>query len=202
MNTFGKGWSTETPLLTRYHSTCAFKVALITIFLSSFGWLEQSVAAGSPLDIGLEDARGTLLEIKDRHRVALLISRSSVINASESDDPIVAEALASEPGEARRRHRYAYASVARKLNEYMRKYRSMRPVYEIAQADFIIYFKLVEYRRLLNGYYPYGELFIIVTPPPEERRPARVIWKTREVSFADDAVRDFLKELKRVRGER
>ena len=78
----------------------------------------------------------------------------------------------------------------------------MRPVYEIAQADFIIYFKLVEYRQLLNGFYPYGELFVIVNPRPEERRTARVIWRTKKVRFADDAVRDFLKELKRVRDER
>ena len=202
MKPSGKGWSTHTRLLPRYHSLCTSKAALVvTIFLGSFGWPELSVAATSALNPGIEETQGTLLEIKDRHRIALLILRSSVIDVSESDDPVVAEALAAEPREARR-HRHAYGSITRKLNEYIRKYRSLRPVNEIAQADFIIYFKLVEYRRLLNGYYPYGELFIIVNPRPEERRPARVIWKTKKVTFAEDAVRDFLKQLRRVRGER
>ena len=190
--------------LTLHHSHCAARVALLAMFLGflgSFGWLELSVAARSPLNIGIEDAPGTLGEIKDRHRVALLITKSSLLDASGSDDPIVAEALAAEPREARR-HRYPYRLITRKLNEYMRKYRSMRPVYEIAQADIIIYFKLVEYRRLLNGVYPYGELFVIVNPRPEELRPARVIWKTKKVTFAEDAVKDFVKELKRVREER
>lgn len=190
--------------LTLHHSPGASKIALLAMylgFLGSFGWLELSVAARSPLNIGIEDAPGTLVEIKDRHRVALLISRSSVLDASGSDDPIVAEALAAKPRESLK-HRLAYGVISRKLNGYMRKYRSMRPVYEIAQADIIIYFKLVEYRRLLNGVYPYGELFVIVNPRPEELRPARVIWKTKKVTFAEDAVKDFVKELKRVRQER
>lgn len=202
MKTLAKGWSPGTALLTRYRSPGALKAVLVvTTFLGSFGWLEVSTAANSPLNTGIEDTQGTLLEIKDRHRIALLVRRSSVINISDSDDPVVAEALASEPREARR-HRHAYGSIARKLNEYIRKYRSLHPVNEIAQADFIIYFKLVEYRRVLNGYYPYGELFIIVNARPEEQRTARVIWKTKKVTFAEDAVKDFLKELKRVRGER
>ena len=173
----------------------------MAIFLGACGWLEQSAAAKSPLNIEVEEALESLVEIKDSQRFALLVKRSSVISVSESDDPIVAEALAAEPKESTR-HRYAYGSIARKLNDYIRKYRSLRPVYEIEQADFVIYFKLVEYRRLLNGFYPYGELFVIVNPRPDERRRARVIWKTKKVMFANDAVRDFLKELKRVRDER
>lgn len=187
--------------LPRLH--CAFRVALLAIFFScpsSFGGSVHSVAAKSPLNVRIED-HGTLVEIKDRHRVALLISRSSVLDASGSDEPIVAEALAAEPREARR-HRYPYRLITSKLNEYIRKYRSMRPVDDVAQADFILYFKLVEYRRLLNGIYPYGELFVIVNPRPEDQRPARVIWKTRKIVFAEDAVKDFVKELKRVREER
>ena len=192
------------PRLTLSHSHCALRIARLATFfglLGSFGWLDPSVAARSPLTIGIEDAPGNLAEIKDRHRVALLISRSSVLDASGSDEGIVAEALAAKPGEALR-HRYPYRVITRKLNQYMRKYRSLRPVYETAQADIILYFKLVEYRRLLNGFYPYGELFVVVNPRPEERRTARVIWKTKKVMFANDAVRDFLKELKRVRDER
>ena len=176
-------------------------IALLAILLGSFGCPDAGAAAESARRTGVEDWQGDLIEIKDRQRVVLLIMRSSVIDASGSDDSIVAEALAAEPRETLR-HRYPYRVIGRRLNEYIRKYRSIRPVHEIAQADFILYFKLVEYRRLLNGYYPYGELFVIVNPRHEERRPAHVIWKTKKVAFAEDAVKDFLKELKRVRGER
>ena len=143
----------------------------------------------------------TLTEIKDKKRVALLVLKSSVVDASGSDDRIIAEALAAEPGQSRR-HRYPYGLIARKLNQYIKKYRSLRPAYEMAEADFIIYFRLVEYRRVLNGYYPYGELFVIVNQQPEETRSAKLLWRSKKVMFVEDAVKDLIKQLKQVRGER
>jgi len=192
--------STEMPRLKLRQSPWVPGIALLVILLSPLGYPEVA-AAKSVRSPSVDDWQGNLTEIKARYRVILLIIRSSVIDASGSDDPIVAEALAAEPRETLR-HRYPYRVIGRRLNEYIRKYRNLRPVHEVAQADFILYFKLVEYRRLLNGYYPYGELFVIVNPRSEEQLPARVIWKTNKVKFAEDAVRDFLKELKRVRGER
>ena len=174
-------------------------VALCALFLGCFGWLELTAAAVPPIEI--EDPPRNLVDLKESQRLALLIKRSSVVNASESDDPIIDEALSSDPRESFK-HRRAYNVIANKLNDYFRKYHSIRPVLEMDQADFIIYFKLVEYRRLLNGYYPYGELFVIVNPNPNESRPARVVWKTKKVTFAEDAIKDFVKELRRVRQER
>lgn len=146
-------------------------------------------------------ANSALVEIKDKQRVALLILKSSVVDASGSDDRIIAEALAAEPREARR-YRHAFGVIAQKLNQYIRKYRSLRPAYETAHADFIIYFRLVEYRRLLNGYYPYGELFVITNEQPEEMRSPKLLWRSKKVMYAEDAVKDLIKELKQVRGER
>ena len=174
-------------------------VALWALFVGSFGWMQLSAAEASPMEI--EDPPGSLVELKESQRLALLIKRSSVVIASESDDPIIDEALSGDPRESLK-HRRAYSIIANRLNKYIRKYRSIEPVHEIAQADFIVYFKLVEYRRLLNGIYPYGELFIIVNPSLNEARPARVVWKTKKVMFAEDAIKDFVKELRRVRQER
>jgi len=178
-----------------------FTVALCVLLVGSFPCLELSVAAASPLDNTLEDPPVSMAELKDSQRLTLLIKRSSVVNASESDDPIIAEALSADPRESLK-FRYAYRVIATKLNQYMRKYRSISAVQEIAEADFIVYFKLVEYRRLLNGVYPYGELFIIVNPRAEGSRPARIVWKTKKVTFAEDAIKDFVRELRRVRQER
>jgi hypothetical protein len=159
--------------------------------------LEMQVTATSSLPIRVDD--GTLAEIKDKHRVALLIKKNSVLDVSGSEEPIVNEALAADPRDSLR-HRYPYRVIARKLNQYVRKYGTMQPVYNIAQADFIIYFRLVEYRQVLNTFYPCGEMFVIVNQ--RETQPARVIWRTKKVRFAEDAINDLIKELKRTRDER
>ena len=38
----------------------------------------------------------------------------------------------------------------------------------IADADYIIYFNVVEYRKILDTVYPYGELFVIVKGSPQQ----------------------------------
>jgi hypothetical protein len=129
------------------------------------------------------------------------VIQSSVVDASGSDLTIINEALEANARNSQR-YRYAYRVIAQKLNEYIRKYRSMSAVTDTEDAECIIYFKLVEYRRVLNVLYPYGELFIIVNQRPEDEQPARVVWKSRKVMWAEDAMRDFLQDLKRVRGER
>lgn len=191
------------PLLNSFRSL-AIAVSVIILglgFNAPFDRVERTVAANPRTANRMENADGTLADIKDKRRVALLVMRNSVLDASGSDSAIVREALAAEPAKSLR-YRLAYGVISRKLNDYMRKHRSMRPVNEIAQADFIVYFRLVEYRRVLNGVYPYGELFVILNKQASENLPARIVWKTKKLMFAEDAVKDLVKELKRVRDER
>jgi hypothetical protein len=101
-----------------------------------------------------------------------------------------------------RMHPYPYRVIARKLNEYIRKQRGMTAVGHVSEADFVIYFNVLEYRRALNGAYPYGELFVILNGGSEGKPQPRVIWKSRKALWAEDAVKEFLKELKRLRGEK
>ncbi len=175
---------------------------MLTLFCVSLIGCGRGLASGSPAEIfPVEHWDGSLREIKEKQSVALVIIRSSVLDATGDDAPIIQEALAAEPRLASR-HRFAYSLVARKLNQYIRKYRSLRPADQTSQADFIIYFKLVEYRRMLNGTYPYGEMFVIVNPKPETTGSARIIWRTDKVMFAEDAIKALLRDLKQVRGER
>ena len=150
---------------------------------------------------GAETQQEALLEIKWRRRAVLLIIRSPVVDVSGANGSIVAEALKASPANARR-YPYPYRVMVRRLNEYIRKYRSMSAVEEIERADYIICFNLLEYRRVLNSMYPYGELFVILNQGPEHWDSLRIVWKTKKVMFAEDAVREFLKDLKRVRGEK
>lgn len=186
------------------YSHRAVRVALFASILGFVvlpGGLSKNVAAASLAGFRVADQEGDLTEIRDKRRIALLIVKSSILDASGTDDPTIREALRSEPREALR-YRFAYRVIAAKLNRYIRKHRSLQPVYETGQADFIAYFRLVEYRRLLNGFYPYGELFVIVGGQPGDVRPARIIWKTKKVMNAEDAIKNLVKELKQVRGER
>ena len=71
----------------------------------------------------------------------------------------------------------------------------------MSEADYVIFFNVVEFRRILNTPYPYGELFVIVKGSPEMLKPPRVVWRAKKVLFAEDAISDLIKDLKAVRGE-
>lgn len=178
---------------------CALKIALL--ILISHGCIEPRAAVGRYLLEGIDDAQGSLLEIKERRRAFLIVVRSSVIDADSSGASIIEGALKTDARDARR-HFYPYNVIARKLNEYVRKHHSMSSVDEARQADYIIYFNLVQYRRTINGVYPYGELYVILNRGAGDQKPARIIWKTKKMMWAEDAVKVFLSDLKRTRGER
>jgi hypothetical protein len=91
--------------------------------------------------------------------------------------------------------------MARKLNQYMDKYGSLTAAEGLADAEYVIYFNVVEFRRILDSVYPYGELFVIVKGSPEHRKPPRIVWRANKVRFAGDVIEDLIKDLKVVRGE-
>lgn len=152
-----------------------------------------------PLLTAVRHRDGSLDEIRDKQNMALVIVRSSVLDVTGDDEPIIREAMAAEPRLASR-YRSTYNVIARKIDQYIRKYRSLRSADQTSQADFIVYFKLVEYRRMLNGFYPYGEMFVIINP--ETTGSPRIIWRTSKIVFAEDAIKELLRDLKVARGER
>src|SRR5919106_1486295 len=95
----------------------------------------------------------------------------------------------------------SFSAIAQKLNKYIRKYKSLSAAKELSDADYVIYFNVVEFRRILYSYYPYGELFVIVKGSPEKLKPPRVVWRTKKMLFAEDAIGDLIKDLKILRGE-
>ena len=159
--------------------------------------------AGAPASASVVEDRafeGSLDEVKDKRRVFLVATRSSVVDVRGPDPAALLEAL----GDGRvRTHAYPYTVIARKLNEFIRKGRSMTAVGSAAEADYVIYFNVLEYRRTINGVYPYGELFVILSRDAagNSQRP-RIVWRTRGATWAEDAAKEFLRELRRARGER
>lgn len=159
----------------------------------------------------LTTAQNSLLEINDRQpsslseirnadKALLIVLKSTVVSADEGDRSLIDLILRADP-EPNARHQIIYGTLSKKLNGYIRKYQSLTATSQLSDADFVICFSLIEYREILNTSYPFGELFIIVKGEPKNQRPPRVVWKSRKVLWAGDAIKEFLRELKSIRGE-
>jgi hypothetical protein len=170
-------------------------VPILLLFLFCFSvTAQESLADSAVLDAN------SLSEVRDKQSALLVVFKSRVIDVNNRERAIIDDVLKANP-ELSGRYRWVYSQLARKLNKYIRKYKSMRAARELSDADYVIYFNLVEYRRVLNTIYPFGELFVIVKGSPEALKPPRVVWKAKKMLFADDAISDLIRDLKAIRGE-
>jgi hypothetical protein len=142
----------------------------------------------------------SLAEVRNMQYALLVVFKSRVLDLTDREGAIIQDVLKADP-KPTGRYRWVYGLIARKLNKYMRKHKSLSPAFELAQADYVIYFNVVEFRRILYTYYPYGELFVIIKGSPEKLQPPRVVWRTKKMLFAEDAIGDLIKDLKILRGE-
>lgn len=142
----------------------------------------------------------SLQEVRDKRSALLVVYKSRVIDAGDRERAIIEDVLKADPV-PKGRYRWVYTQLAKKLNKYINKYKSLSAANGLSEADYVIFFNVVEFRRILNTPYPYGELFVIVKGSPEELKPPRVVWRAKKVSFAEDAISDLIKDLKAVRGE-
>ena len=152
-------------------------------------------AAQEPLGDG-----NSLAEVRDKRNVLLVVFKSRVLDITDRERAIIEDVLKADPN-PKGRYRWVYGQIAAKLNKYAKKYRSLSAASDLSEADYVIFFNVVEFRRILNTIYPYGELFVIVKGSPETLTPPRVVWKARKVLFAEDAIGDLIKDLKAIRGE-
>ena len=142
----------------------------------------------------------SLEEVRDKRNVLLIVYKSRIIDAGDRDSAIIDDVLKADP-QPKGRYRWVYTQLAKKLNKYISKYNSIRSARDLSDADYVIFFNVVEFRRILDTRYPYGELFVIVKGSPEMLKPPRVVWRAKKVLFAEDAIGDLIKDLKAVRGE-
>ena len=142
----------------------------------------------------------SLEEVRDKRSALLVVFKSRVLDVSDRERAIIDDVLKADPV-PKGRFRWVYTQLARKLNKYIQKYNSLSPARALSDADYVIFFNVVEFRRILDTPYPYGELFVIVKGSPEKLKPPRVIWRARKVLIAEDAIGDLIKDLKALRGE-
>jgi hypothetical protein len=163
---------------------------IILLFL-----LRASAAAQEPLQ-----PANSLEEVRDKRNVLLVVYKSRVLDVTHREHAIIDDVLRADP-QPKGRYRWVYGQIAKKLNKYMQKYQSLSAANELSDADYVIFFNVVEFRWILNTLYPYGELFVIVKGSPETLKPPRIVWRARKVLFSEDAIGDLIKDLKAVRGE-
>lgn len=168
---------------------------ILLVLLFSFG----AAAQDSAIESGIANGN-SLSEVRDKRSALLVVFKSHVIDVTDRDRAIIEDVLKADP-RPRGRYQWVYGQLARKLNKYIEKYKSLSAAKRLSEADYIIFFNVVEFRRILNTPYPYGELFVIVKGSPETSTPPRVVWKAKKVLFADDAIGDLIKDLKALRGE-
>jgi len=142
----------------------------------------------------------SLAEVREKRNVLLVVFKSRILDVTDRERAIIEDVLKADP-QPKGRYRWVYSQLATKLNKYIRKYNSLAAATDLSEADYVIFFNVVEFRRILNTIYPYGELFVIVKGSPETLKPPRVVWKARKVLFAEDAIGDLIKDLKAIRGE-
>ena len=171
------------------------------VVLANIAFILLQSASGVPQSsTSPAESTNSLIEVRDKHRALLLVFRSSVLDASDNERAIIDQVLKADP-RPRGRNQWVYGQLAKKLNAYIRKYQSLTAATDLGDADYVIYFNLIEYRRILNTVYPYGELFVIVKGSPETKTPPRVVWKAKKILWAGDAIGNLIKELKTLRGE-
>lgn len=139
---------------------------------------------------------GSLRELRNKHRVWLIVRRSALLDARGAEEAALSEVY--KGGNPWQSYPRTYNLIAKKLNKYMKQHGSIAAAGSLADAEFIIYFNVLEIRRPLGMPYAYGELFVVLN----EAANPRILWKTKDSGmFADDAVDAFLTELKAARGE-
>ena len=156
--------------------------------------------AQEPGDETAPSEANALEEVRNLQSALLLVFKSRVLELQDRERAIIQDVLKADP-EPKGRNRWVYNIIAAKLNKYIRKHKSLIPARVLSEADYVIYFNVVEFRRILYTYYPFGELFVIVKGSPEKLKAPRVVWRTTKMLSAEDAIGALIKDLKILRGE-
>lgn len=143
---------------------------------------------------------GSLFAIANKKRALLIVYKSNILEVGNNERSIIKQAIQADPRPTRR-NKLAYATIARKLNEYIRKYHSMSAVQRLDDADYIIFFNLLEIKWPLGSPYPYGELYVILKGEKNLPENSKVLWKSAKSEWAGDGVKSLIKQLRMFRGE-
>ena len=146
--------------------------------------------------------RAPLWEVTGPRRVALLVSKSLVVDAREPALVALEDYRRALAGNPPRMHAAGARLIAGKLNKYIRKYRMMTAAEDYAEADLFFVFKVTGQRPSAIPSEPYvqGKLYVIALGAD---RAARVVWESDgDNTPPEEATDNFLKAYRAARGEK
>ncbi len=146
--------------------------------------------------------RGPLWEVTGPRRVALLVSKSLVVDAREPALAAIEDIRRALAGSPPQLHAPGARLIASRLNKYIRKSRMMTAAQDYAEADLFIVFKVTRQRRSAIPTEPFvwGKMYIIAVGSD---RTARVVWESEtDEEAAEEATEEFLKAYRSARGEK
>ena len=138
-----------------------------------------------------------------KRRAALIVNRSLSVDTRGRVRGIINEIFYDQP-RMLPRHEYAYELVSKRFEKYVNDYRSLVLVEDLEEADFVIVYKVVREVRSFSPDEPfvYGEMFVFLNKSQDEPEPA-LLWRTKDDQTSpEDASKEFIKQLKTLRGER
>lgn len=147
--------------------------------------------------------RAPLSELRDARRTLLVVSRMFAVDTRGPVRSVIDE-LFGDPPRTQPRHQYAYDLVAKRLDKYAAETRGLSVVETAEEAELIIVYKVVRQMRSFSKDEPfvYGEMFVFLNRGPGEREPA-LVWRTKDDDASPEAaVKEFVKQLKAMRGEK
>ncbi len=189
----------------------AFLVASLVLAASCPGASRIAAAQG-----GASSSQGAVVEyegdevapeeferVREMRRVLLVTSKSLTADARGPARGVL-EDVFRRPEAALRRHEYASQVIGKRLNRYIRRHRSMTAVESLAEAEFVIVFKVLNEQPSFIPTQPhvYGEMFVILNRSETRPRPVIVWWTKHNQTSIEDAVKDFLDDLRELRGEK
>ena len=106
---------------------------------------QQPVGESAPQPLGVN----SLWEVRDMRTALLVVFKSRVLDVTDRERAIIQDVLKANP-HPKGRYRWVYTQLAKKLNKYINKYGSLIAARELSDADYVIFFNVVEFRRVLD----------------------------------------------------
>ena len=147
--------------------------------------------------------RAPFSELRDARRVLLLVNRMLAVDTAGTPRAVYDETFL-RPSRMPPRYDYAYALVERQLEKYRAQGGRLLGVEAVEEAELVVVYKVITQMRSFSRDRPfiYGEMFVFLNRTQDEPEPA-LLWRTKDDQTSpEDATKEFIKQLKTLRGER